>query len=141
MSETQPKNYIDIAKQQLLKELIDKRVIDLDDWLTQCDIVWKEQHVLLPYPKSATYPSEDEVLARVKLLNPIKEENNNKKEKNENVITQPVVEHIEEKVEVIETDSKDSTEDSESNTQNTEEIKFETGKKNLPLNFNYRRKK
>ena len=141
MNEPQLTNFIDIARQQLLKEIIDGRVGALDNWLQQCDVVWKEQHVLLPYPKYPTYPSDDEVLTRAKLLNEIHQQTHNKKETNEKVITEPMVEQTveqpKEETEII----KINSEDSESNTQNSKEIKLEPVENKLPPGFNYKRKK
>lgn len=139
MNELKITNFTDIAMQQLLKEQLEKRVTDLDAWLSECDVVWKEQHVLLPYPKFPGYPSEDEVMGRAKALYQIQEETLKQKESNEKIEInpEPVVEQPQEKTEII----KINSENSKDNSQNTEEIKFDTEEQKLPPQFHYKRKK
>lgn len=140
-------NFKDLATQQILKEQLDNRVQELDDWMNQSDIAWKEQHILLPYPKYPGYPSADKVLARAKLLYQIHEDTNSKKEQkeqNEQVKieppeskVEPVVEQLKEEDEII----KINTGSEKESIQNTKEIKVESIQEILPPGFNYRRKK
>ena len=137
MNEPQLTNFIDIARQQLLKEIIDGRVGALDNWLQQCDVVWKEQHVLLPYPKYPDFPSDDLVMNRAKTMYQIQEETLKQKEANEKVIIEPMVEQPQEETGII----KINSEEEKDNSQNTEEIKIETEEKKLPSQFHYKKRK
>lgn len=137
MSELKLTQFVDIARQQLIKEIIDNRVKDLDNWLQQCDVVWKEQHVLLPYPKYPDFPSDDMVMNRAKTMYQIQEESIKQKEANEKVIIEPMVEQPQEETGII----KINSEEEKDNSQNTEEIKIETEEKKLPPQFQYKRKK
>ena len=137
MSELKLTQFIDIARQQLMKEIIDSRVKDLDNWLQQCDVVWKEQHVLLPYPKYPDFPSDDLVMNRAKTMYQIQEETLKQKEANEKVIIEPIVEQTQEETGII----KINSEEEKDNSQNTEEIKIETEEKKLPPQFHYRKRK
>jgi hypothetical protein len=128
--------FTDLAKQQILKEQLEKRVIVLDDWLKECDAVWKEHHTLLPYPKHPTWPSDDDVNARAKIMYDSQQENN-KKETNEKVI-KPMVEQPKEEVEVIKINSTNS-ENQKSNTQSTEKIVFNSAENELPRFLKYRK--
>lgn len=127
--------FTDLARQQILKEQLEKRVTDLDDWLAQCDIVWKEQRVLLPYPKYPNYPSDDEVIARAKLLYDFDQETNKKKEEDEKIKTESMVEQPQEEAEVI----KINTENEEKNLQNNEEVKIESNEKKIPALFKFKK--
>jgi hypothetical protein len=142
MSELKLTQFVDIARQQLMKEMIDNRIKDLDNWMQQCDVVWKEQHVLLPYPKYPDYPADDIVLQRAKLLykinEPINEEE--KKEIDEKVNTEPVVVKTEEKVAEVGI-IKINTDSEEKNLQNTEGIKTQSILKKIPSSFKFKRKK
>ena len=137
MSELKLTQFVDIARQQLIKEIMDNRVKDLDNWLQQCDVVWKEQHVLLPYPKYPDFPSEDMVMNRAKTMYQIQEESIKQKEANEKIIIEPMVEQPQEKAGII----KINSEEEKDNSQNTEEIKIETEEKKLPSQFHYKKRK
>ena len=137
MSELKLTQFIDIARQQLMKEIIDSRVKDLDNWLQQCDVVWKEQHVLLPYPKYPDFPSDDMVMNRAKTMYQIQEETLKQKEADEKVIIEPMVEQPQEETGII----KINSEEEKDNSQNTEEIKIETEEKKLPSQFHYKKRK
>ena len=107
MSELKLTQFVDIARQQLIKEIMDNRVKDLDNWLQQCDVVWKEQHVLLPYPKYPDFPSEDMVMNRAKTMYQIQEESIKQKEANEKIIIEPMVEQPQEETGIIKINSEE----------------------------------
>lgn len=57
-----------MARELLNEEYINRRAQDHNKWLSECDAVWKNQGVKLPYPAFAPYPSEAEILARAQAL-------------------------------------------------------------------------
>jgi hypothetical protein len=57
-----------LARQQVFDEYIKSKSSDLSTWMTECDRVWKEEGVMLPYPSFSFYPDEEEIISRAKLL-------------------------------------------------------------------------
>jgi hypothetical protein len=57
-----------MARELLNEEYINRRAEDHNKWLSECDAVWKNQGIKLPYPQFAPYPSEAEILARAQAL-------------------------------------------------------------------------
>lgn len=59
---------LNLARQQISEEYIKSKSEDLANWLLECDRVWKEEGIMLPYPTYSFYPSEEDIIARAKLL-------------------------------------------------------------------------
>lgn len=57
-----------LARQQVFDEYIKAKTDDLAEWLIACDKKWKEDGTMLPYPTFSFYPSEEDIIARAKLL-------------------------------------------------------------------------
>jgi len=68
MSEQFNNSILNLARQQISEEYIKSKSEDLANWLLECDRVWKEEGVMLPYPTYSFYPSEEDIIARAKLL-------------------------------------------------------------------------
>ena len=69
-----------MARVLLNEEYINRRAEDHNKWLAECDVVWREQRIKLPYPAFAPYPTEEQIVAKATTLygfiNPIGEKTN-----------------------------------------------------------------
>lgn len=68
MSEHFDSSILNLARQQITEEYIKSKSEDLANWLLECDRVWKEEGTMLPYPTYSFYPSEEDIIARARLL-------------------------------------------------------------------------
>lgn len=140
-------NFIDSARHQLLKEQLENRVVELDDWMKQCDSMWKEHNVLIPYPKYPSFPTDDEIYSRAKSIYESEQEKNKEKEINEKINIETMVEQPKEEVGIIKINSQSEihSQSEENNTQNTEKISLEEKEKQHThtshTHFNYRKRK
>lgn len=74
MSEQLNSSLLALARQQIFDEYIKAKADDLAEWLIACDKQWKEDGTMLPYPTFSFYPSEEDIIARAKLLSGASEE-------------------------------------------------------------------
>jgi len=69
-----------MARVLLNEEYINRRAEDHNKWLADCDVVWREQRIKLPYPAFAPYPTEEQIVSKATALygfiNPIGEKTN-----------------------------------------------------------------
>lgn len=65
---------LSLARQQVFNEYIELRTKDLDKWMLDSDIAWKRERIKLPYPSFPVYPTEEQILERLELLNKPTEE-------------------------------------------------------------------
>jgi len=57
-----------MARVLLNEEYINRRAEDHNKWLADCDVVWREQRIKLPYPAFAPYPTEEHIVAKATTL-------------------------------------------------------------------------
>ncbi len=55
---------IKIARELLNEEYINRRAQDHNRWLAESDKVWRTSRTKLPYPPFASYPTDDEIVAK-----------------------------------------------------------------------------
>jgi len=59
---------IKMARELLNEEYINRRAQDHNKWLAESDRIWKLHRVNLPYPPFASYPTDDEIVAKASAL-------------------------------------------------------------------------
>lgn len=74
MSEQFSNSLLALARQQVFDEYIKAKADDLAEWLIACDKAWKDEGVMLPYPTFSFYPSEEDIIARARLLSEVPKE-------------------------------------------------------------------
>lgn len=92
MSEQFNSSLLALARQQVFDEYIKAKADDLAEWLIACDKKWKEDGTMLPYPTFSFYPSEEDIIARAKLLSGASEE------PTEEIVESEKVEEVKEEV-------------------------------------------
>jgi len=96
MSNQFDSSILNLARQQISEEYIKSKSEDLANWLLECDRVWKEEGTMLPYPTYSFYPSEEDVIARAKLLS-----GNSIEEPNEETIESAEEVNVNEEISII----------------------------------------
>ena len=57
-----------MARQLLNEEYINRRAEDHNQWLADCDDLWRTKRMKLPYPPFAPYPSESDIVTKAAAL-------------------------------------------------------------------------
>lgn len=59
---------IKLARELLNEEYINRRAQDHNRWLAESDALWRTNRVKLPYPPFASYPTDEEIVAKASAL-------------------------------------------------------------------------
>lgn len=59
---------IKMARELLNEEYINRRAQDHNRWLAESDLMWRTKRVKLPYPPFASYPTDEEIVAKATVL-------------------------------------------------------------------------
>lgn len=59
---------IKMARELLNEEYINKRAQDHNRWLAESDVMWRTKKLKLPYPPFASYPTDEEIVAKATVL-------------------------------------------------------------------------
>lgn len=59
---------IKMARELLNEEYINRRAQDHNKWLVESDRIWKLHRINLPYPPFASYPTDEEIVAKATVL-------------------------------------------------------------------------
>jgi hypothetical protein len=59
---------IKMARELLNEEYINRRAQDHNRWLAESDVMWRTKRVKLPYPPFASYPTDEEIVAKATVL-------------------------------------------------------------------------
>lgn len=59
---------IKMARELLNEAYINRRAEDHNRWLAESDVMWRTKRMKLPYPPFATYPTDEEIVAKATAL-------------------------------------------------------------------------
>ena len=59
---------IKMARELLNEEYINRRAQDHNRWLAESDLMWRTKRIKLPYPPFASYPTDEEIVAKAAVL-------------------------------------------------------------------------
>jgi hypothetical protein len=62
---------LNMAREQLVKEYLEKRVEDHSQWINDADDAWRSKGVWLAYPPMPAYPSQADILLKATELSKI----------------------------------------------------------------------